>query len=212
MKARFLLPIFLMFALVTTTVTAQSTEYTLSEESTMIIEGTSTIHDWEATVEKMDLSVIVNTEGNDNPHVPQRPFSSVLLEVPVEAIESGKGKMNGKIYDALKVKDHPFINFELVNATVSEGKMGEGEFTLDVKGNLTIKGINRRIEFPVKANKLDNGTFTIVGSYDLNMKDYQVDPPSAMFGTIKSGEEVTISFDLQMNAPTPQTAHNTASK
>jgi len=178
---------------------AQSDSYVLLEKSTMTIEGTSTIHDWEADVQEMQATIDMNISALEADTM-QSPVNSLTLSVPVKSIESGKGGMNRKIYGALKDEEHPNITFELTgteliqsNAQATNGS--ETSFQLMANGNLTIAGSTREVSFPVDAYIQDGDTYQFTGSYELNMKDYDVDPPSAVFGTIKSGEVVTILFD-----------------
>lgn len=174
--------------------TAQPSDYTLLDKSTMQVDGTSSIHDWTAEVEEINIDLNFNasafTSDSD-----ENPVTSLTLAVPVEEMESGKGRMNGKMYDALKKDDHPDITFELSSAEITEAS-SDTTFTLDTIGTLTIAGVSEEINFPVEGSIGEDGTYGFTGSYELNMKDYDVDPPSAMFGTIKSGEMVTISFEL----------------
>jgi len=165
----------------------------------MTIEGTSTIHDWEADVQEMQVTIDMNTSALEADTM-QSPVNSLTLSVPVKSIESGKGGMNRKIYGALKDEEHPNITFELTgteliqsNAQATNGN--ETSFQLMANGNLTIAGSTKEVSFPVDAYIQDGDTYQFTGSYELNMKDYDVDPPSAVFGTIKSGEVVTILFD-----------------
>lgn len=189
-----LLSLLLFLFVFSGSVTAQSSNYELLEKSTMQVDGTSTIHDWTADVEEINIDVDFNTSAL-TAESEENPVPSLTLTVPVESLESGKGRMNGKIYDALKKDDHPNITFELSSAEVSEGSSASS-FTLNTTGTLTIAGVSEEINFPVEGSVIEDGVYTFTGSYELNMEDYEVDPPSAMFGTIKSGEMVTISFEL----------------
>ena len=42
------------------------------------------------------------------------------------------------------------------------------------------------------------GAFSACGSYIMKMTDFGVDPPTAVFGTIKTGDEITIDYNLQL--------------
>ena len=178
---------------------AQSAEYTLKKNSTMVITGTSTIHDWEADVEEMDLSVSLDPALLDQKN-PEAPITSLSLNIPVKSIESGKGGMNKKIYGALKEKDHPQIMFNLTSSELADTVQSAESFTLKVKGNLNVAGTVNEVSFPVKGTKVGEDNYRFEGTYGINMKDYGVDPPSAVFGTIKSGEEVTIKFNILLTA------------
>ena len=177
---------------------AQSANYTLDESSTIVIKGTSTIHDWEADVEKMDANVMLATSQPEGEE-PNNLVESFSITIPVELLESGKGKMNRKMYDALKKDDHPEIMFFLESAQMVDKAPGGQLFTLKATGNLNIAGSLKEVTFPVTATKVNENSFRFEGSYSLNMKEYDVDPPSAMLGTIRTGEEVEIVFDLLVN-------------
>lgn len=186
--------------LVSTTGWAQSTNYTLDQaNSSIVITGTSTIHDWEADVEEMstDISLAPEVMMQDSMANPVNSFS---LTIPVESIESGKGGMNRKIYGALKDDKHPNIMFNFSSATLADTVQTPESFTLNVTGNLNIAGKVKEVTFPVKGTKVGENSYRFEGSYGLNMKDYDVDPPSAVFGTIKSGEEVDIKFNVLYTA------------
>lgn len=178
---------------------AQSTEYTVDESSTMVITGTSTIHDWEADVEEFTLNVSLDPTllEKENPEV---PVTSLALTVPVKSIESGKGGMNKRIYGALKEKNHPEIMFNMTSVELADTVQSAETFTLMLKGNLNVAGSLKEVSFPVTGTKIDDGNYRFEGSYGINMKDYEVDPPSAMLGAIKSGEEVEIIFDILLSA------------
>lgn len=174
-------------------VLAQSDSYSLLDKSTIQVEGTSTLHDWTADAEKVNSEISFDTSALEEQ---ANPVTSLSLTIPVESLESGKGKMNRKMYDALKKDDHPNIMFELSNAEVTEADSAMTTMEMNATGDLTIAGTNKEITLPVTGEKQDDGSYKFTGEYEMNMEDYNVDPPSAMFGTIKSGEMVTITFEL----------------
>lgn len=181
---------------------AQTTDYALDKaNSSIIITGTSTIHDWEADVEEMQADISLDPAMLEQDSL-ENPVTSFSLTVPVESIESGKGGMNRKIYGALKEKDHPNILFNFTSATMADTDQNQNgdSFTLNVTGNLNIAGSLKEVTFPVKGTRVGENSYRFEGSYGLNMKDYNVDPPSAVFGTIKSGEEVDIKFNVLFTA------------
>lgn len=175
-------------------VLAQSNSVTLLEKSTMQIDGTSNVHDWTADVEQMDFDISFDQSAVEGESL-QNPVTDLSLTVPVEGLESGKGRMNNKIYDALKKDDHPTITFEMSSSELTETTSDTG-FMLNTSGTLTVAGTSNEISLPVEGTIQDDGTFKFTGSYEIDMNDYNVDPPSAMFGAVKSGEMVTINFEL----------------
>jgi hypothetical protein len=65
-------------------------------------------------------------------------------------------------------------------------------------GELTLAGEQREIEMVVVAERLADGRFTLVGSRELKMTDFNITPPSALFGLIKAKDTVEVVFDLMI--------------
>ena len=168
--------------------------FTLTENSTMQIEGTSNVHDWTADVEQMDFNISFDGSALSSDS-PSNPVKDLSLTIPVDNIESGKGGMNRKMHGALKKDDHPSITFNLISSKLVTGNT-DSSFELNVTGALTVAGVKKEISFPVNGSVQDDGTYRFTGKYETDMREFDVDPPTAMFGAVRSGEMVTISFEL----------------
>ena len=176
-------------------VVAQQSTLTMLDKSTMKIDGTSNVHDWTVDAQKMNMTLNFAAEALQSEN-PQNPVESLTFTVPVEQLESGKGGMNRRMYDALKKDDHPNISFELSSAIVEQANADSSSFTLNATGTLNIAGVSKEVSFPVEGAIQSDGTYSFSGSHEIDMTEYNVEPPSAMFGAIKCGEMVTVKFDL----------------
>jgi hypothetical protein len=168
----------------------------ISENSTMSIDGTSTIHDWTSTIEEVNgkLQVKRTILGKKNLKKGDQ-LENLTLSVPVKSIKSPRGTvMDNRTFEALKYEEHPNIIFNLDNAKVTE-VLEDGSFKLLASGELTIAGATRPIELEATGKKHNNG-FRFQGEKAFKMTEYEVKPPSAMFGQIQTGDEVKINFDL----------------
>ncbi|GGE02248.1 hypothetical protein GCM10010831_00080 [Psychroflexus salis] len=155
----------------------------------ILIEGTSNIHDWEMEVEEADGFIEMKME-NDKLNI-----SNISLTIPIKSMKSGKGKMDSNTYEALKEEKNPNITFSFLEATQLE-KTGNFTYTANLKGNLSIAGNTQVVSIPVE---IDNNQTSLVANYTITMTDFGVDPPTAMFGTIKTGDAVNINFNLNYN-------------
>ncbi len=176
---------------------AQQNTVQLLDKSTMQIEGTSNVHDWTADVEQLNTDFNFNPSAFNEDSI-QNPVNAFTLTIPVEQLESGKGGMNRRMHDALKKDKHPNITFNITSSELAE-QTSDSTFQLNTSGTLTIAGVSRDISLAVEGSILENGSYKFTGSYTLNMTDYKVEPPSAMFGAIKCGETVTVVFELFFN-------------
>jgi polyisoprenoid-binding protein YceI len=164
------------------------TPYKLKSHKTSV-SGTSSLHEWESEVKQLEWSGLLSIEDKKLVVV-----KDVVVKIVVTSIKSTKGSMmDNKTYEAFNYKKNPSINFKLVSIKIS----GTGnEYILDATGALTMAGASKNIGIAVKAKLLPNGDVQLTGNKKINMKDFGMEPPTAMLGTIKVGEEVTITFDL----------------
>lgn len=150
--------------------------YTLSDQSSLTIDGSSTIHDWTVTANTMSGSIKV--EGTTP--------KEILFEVAVDNIKSERGPtMDNKMHAALKKEEHPKVIFnlsEIKNQSV-------------LMGTLTIAGQEKMVEIPVKMSSSE-GNLYFAGEQKITLQDYGIEPPTAMFGQIIVGDDVTVKFDL----------------
>jgi polyisoprenoid-binding protein YceI len=96
-----------------------------------------------------------------------------------------------KAIDATK---HAAITFTLKGYDVAAAPGAPTKGTL--RGELTIKGVTKAVELPVEFAGEGAKGLRVKGKYELNMKDFGVEPPKLMMGTMKVREMVTVGFDL----------------
>ena len=154
------------------------------------VSGTSSLHDWESTVGKLDAKgsfVVTNNTLTD--------IKDVTVKIPVTAIKSTKGKtMDNKTYEAFKHEKNPNIVFAMTGKTINTAGQ-----SINVTGDLTMAGVTKSIDIVVKYKLLPGGELQVTGSKKLVMTQFKMDPPTAMMGTIKVGDEVTVTFDLVLS-------------
>ena len=185
MKTSYLIPLVILFFFSSTNVFSQET-YKISSESKMYVHGTSTLHDWTSNVEDFNGQATISLNGK------LKDINTLTMKAKVESIESGKGKMNSLTYEALKSETHPYITFSLDDIKKLERK------NIIASGFVTIAGVKKSIEV-AGTYSLIGQQLEISGSKDINMKDFNIEPPTAIFGTIVVGEVVNIEYDLILN-------------
>ena len=154
---------------------AQET-YTISSESKLTIDGTSTVHDW--TVTANTLEGTLKSEGKSP--------KEIDFQVVVADIKSERGAtMDKKMHAALQKETHPKVIFVL--------KEVKNESTLI--GTLTIGGNSQDVEITGKIDT-SGDKIKISGEHGIALKDFEIEPPTAMFGQVIVGDDVTVKFDL----------------
>lgn len=159
-----------------------------NSDNSILIEGTSNIHDWEILVKdytsEMDLTMTDDLQK----------VNSVNLSIPVKSFDSGKSKMDKNTYEAMEADTHELVVFAS-SAPADLKQKSAGVYKALIKGELTISGTSNMVEIPVELHETTKG-YTLKAEQDLNMLDYKIDPPTALFGTITTGETVNIIFNI----------------
>lgn len=177
---------------------AQTVHYKIGDNTKITVSGTSTLHDWESDVTKYEGSAdIENNLASSEKIKKNDKIKSFEIKIQVDGIISGRGEtMDSRTFKALKYEEHPNITFTLSDSDIKN--VDGAKFTLLARGDLEIAGQTKAIEMTIAGERLSPDKFKFNGSYKLNMKDYGVEPPTAMFGQIVCGEEVEIKFDLEL--------------
>jgi polyisoprenoid-binding protein YceI len=154
--------------------------------SKLLVEGTSTVHDWQVESTEFNAETVLKMDENNVSQVSHVEFTS-----PAESLKSGKKLMDTKMQEALKIKNHPDIKFSLKGEKVISGEKAT------IPGLLTIAGKTKEINVTVDFDAKNPQRFTVTGQVPLKMTDFNIDPPTAMMGTIKTGDEVLVKFELE---------------
>lgn len=155
--------------------------------SSLKVEGTSNIHDWEMNAKELQGSMKVQMEDGQLVQLDQLQFAVIA-----ESLKSGKGGMDKNTYKALNTDDHKRITYELASVKNLDCT-SKTSCKITTNGVLTISGTKKNVEVIFDA-KVAGDKITLTGNKKIKMTEFKVDPPTAMFGTITTGDEVNIKF------------------
>ena len=156
-----------------------------NETSNITIYGTSSLHDWDETVREQSGNIAFKD-------FEQATISNLNISVVSESLKSYKSGMDKNTYKALRTDEYKTIDFRMLEL-IKIKELSAGTYQVDVKGELTITGSTKIIELPFKL-WLSSNKITIEGQKKLKMTDYGIEPPKALLGTIKTGNEITVKF------------------
>jgi hypothetical protein len=173
------------------------TSYTLASTSECTIEGTSTLHNWTAKVDDVNGFLVLGKEfSTEKGPKMGAEIEQASLTFKVKSIHSGQGEiMDNNIYDAFDEPNHPLISFALNFGSVRSVDK-KGRFILFCKGQVSMAGLSQSINVELIGEKAEDGSYVFTGQHSLRMTDFGMDPPSAMYGSIETGNNVIIKFNL----------------
>jgi polyisoprenoid-binding protein YceI len=170
---------------------AQTYKINNSDSNNLVLSGTAPLHDWTMAAHTLSGTAQFTFGPNETK---LQSVGSFIISVPVHNLRSDNSGMDHDAYTALKANQYPSIVFKLNSVEVLPNK--PNNYQVKATGNLTIAGVTRNINMNVYCEVNSDNTIAVTGSETLKMTDYQIDPPSKLFGILKAGDWVTINFHL----------------
>ena len=163
-----------------------------SQNLQIVINGTSTLHDWDMKSSKGTADVNFEFAGDKLTGI-----SGLNFNMPAESLKSEHSMMDKNAYKALKTDDNKNISFVQTSATVSP--IDATTYQLKLMGKLTIAGTTKVTDLvaTAKYNATDK-SFVVSGTKKFKMSEFGVKPPTVMMGTIKTGDPLTVTFNTRI--------------
>lgn len=158
-------------------------QFILAPNQELKVEGTSTIHDWHMSTSEASGKAELIVNG-----VQVESINSLEVSFVAKTLKSGKGGMDKNAYKALDTKKHESISFQFSALEQTSAD------SLIATGKLTISGVTNDVTMTV-AYKVEEGGVRFMGKLPIKFTDFKIDPPTAVFGTIKTGDELDLSFN-----------------
>lgn len=171
---------------ITSFAAAQKT-YNLDSKSTFSVAGTSTLHDWE-----MKSASGTGTAGLTIANSKLTEIESLSVTLLAESIKSEKKSMDKVAYETLKTDKNKNIKYVLKSAE----KVNDN--TWELTGTYTIAGVSKVYKTTVKTTVTKDG-LNLQGSNKITFSEFGMKSPTALLGTIKTGPDLTIKFNLTFN-------------
>ena len=163
-------------------------KYSAKDDLNLLVSGTSTLHDWDMKEAKgaCDATFTFNAAGQIN------GLTSLSVTIPAEGLKSEHTGMDKNAYKALKTDKNPNIYFKLTSATVSP------DGTIKCVGKLTIAGTTLETDLVTTSKMNADKSITVSGKKNISMKDFKMEPPTFMMGTIKTGNDIVLKLDVTL--------------
>jgi len=170
-------------------------DFTQTEDFT--VTGTSTLHSWTVKVAKIGGEPgIINSSFKAG-----ETIEDFYFYVDIESMDGGRGAtMNNKIKTALQATDYPKIEYRQTEAAPIKAGANDKNFQVFSKGELIIGGVSKNVELLLHGVKGDDGKITLTAEKPLKFSEYNITPPSAMFGQIVCGDDIQVNVKLLLAA------------
>lgn len=186
-----LLLLTVVFFLIISSQGSEQKNYILSSDQTFKVSGTSSLHDWEMISAKGEGKAELIVSGDEISGI-----KALSVSLPSTSLKSGKKGMDDNAYKALKTSSFSQINFVFIEV------LSSSNCSVKAKGKLTIAGVSQNITFDLEY-EISGNYVRLIGDFHITFTQFKMKPPTAVFGTIKTGNELTVSFNtlFKINKP-----------
>lgn len=198
LKMKLLLVILIMVPISLTANSGSFYGYSVHPDSWVSIQGTTNVNSFECTSESQMPRGFIMADPHPRNNIIY--FSDAMLELDIVSFDCQNRRMNRDMQEALGADEHPQIRIRLLEAHYLKDKKDVQNDKLKVKVAIALNGVINNTEVIIDINKADGYQFLFTGSKELNMSDFNIDPPSPAMGIIKVRDSITINFNLLVEA------------
>ncbi len=177
------------------TVFAQETTLTIQGSPQMTIDGDSNVRSWDADANEVTATLtLTGIEHISLNALSADAFKEMKISVMVDQIDSEIRGLTRNIHNYLKADSHPEITFTL-NAIEEIEKQNDSAMIIAI-GVINAAGKEHEVTMNVTARMNDNGTINFSGEQTLLMTSFDIDPPTAIMGTVRARDEFRVLYSV----------------
>ena len=137
----------------------------------------------------------VRIEGKSREVSLAEDASALLFKVPLAPIDTGIGLRNRHLRESLEVDKFPDATLRVRRADLEFPKDGS-PVESQVTGELVLHGHSRAVPVHYRAERTAGGLTRIAGSLRLDMRDFEIVPPSYLGVSVSPGVEVVLDLTV----------------
>jgi len=178
----------MVLLLMNASITKAQIKFSTKDDLNLLVSGTSTLHDWDMKAAKGECVALFSFNAGGD----VTALTALSVNIPAEALKSEHSGMDKNAYKALKTDKAPTISYKLASATIV------GNNTIKCSGKLTIAGATRDADIVATYKVNADKSISVSGKKNISMKEFSMEPPSFMMGTIKTGNDIVLKFDVTL--------------
>lgn len=128
-------------------------------------------------------------------------FGKLQLNMRTNHFDCHNRKIDADLQKALRADEYPHIRVAFTDAGIEQKcleKNCTGWFPVKINTEVTITNVTKKVFMEAEARLVGPGGLQLRGQKSLNMSQFGVSPPEAMFGMIKVNDLITFHFDLKI--------------
>lgn len=169
--------------------------YLINAESKLYLKGTTNVNTFTCNCTDRFQPQWLEVESQGT----YAQFRRAGLRISTRDFNCHNRKIETDLEKALKAETFPYIGIELLETWQNAQQVAADSrdwFNVKAKVKITITDVTKHHQILGKARRLGANRFQLTGEKSLQMTEFGIDPPHAMFGMIKVNDWITFHFDL----------------
>ena len=165
------------------------------ENSEVILLGNSNVTDYSCKLYDLSNNSHISIKSEVYGH-------TIKLENAVISLKSNGFECDNKImtkdfYKTIKGAQFPEIKVEFLQFTLVQD-IAKYQIQKDIPAKLLIQlaGKSNQYSTLLKSFSIHSNQLTMSGSIEVLMTDFDIDPPTALFGAVKTDDEIQVDFNI----------------
>lgn len=166
------------------------------EKSKLHLEGRSNVNEFTCACEQDfgTLKTSLTIDHSTNAVF----FPGTSLKIKTAGLDCGHRIMNKDLQKTLQAETHPFIEVELNRVLLNVNRKELNQYWTHLIAETCMTMVNKRcnIKMPVQARRVGASVYQFRSFQEIRLSDWDIEPPTALLGTIKVADTFVIYFDL----------------
>jgi len=158
-------------------------------QSDLQVKGTSSLHNWQIKADSLSGKAVFDIKSGA-----LKGISALTFTVTVNDLKGEKKGLTKKMRSTLSAQKYKTINYHFTKL-IDIYKVDSLHFSVKTIGILTIAGFSKQIDLLLNFEILKS-SIKISGKNNIKMTDFNLKPPKALMGILKTGDEVSVLFDV----------------
>lgn len=182
--------------------------YSLVKGSRVFIDGVTNVRDFHCVSGAFFSGLRASFLPVDSGSVLE--FSQADLSVDIASLDCGGRGINRDLFRILRASDYPSILIRLRELTLISGAPwgSSPRGVMQAKVLLTLLGCTRSLCFLVQGTREPEAVLRARGCVVIYLSDFGIQPPRALFGTIRVRDAVRVTFDLRLRLEAPPSGNS----
>lgn len=141
------------------------------------------LHDFEGNNKKVSALILFNPKS--------KTINTAAVVLSVSDFSSGNGNRDSHAMETLEALKYPLVSF----TSTAIREVGD---SLAINGILNFHNVKRAISFKA-SKKITGNNLNVIGSFSIDMTDYQVKPPSLL--GMETRKTIKLVFNINFKLP-----------